>query len=145
MTTIAAAFRRHQSAILDQIDETRSLLVGDPCPPKPALDGQRAVIGDALADYQSFKHGEVYNPIIAGGSADAPAAAALKADCLSLSESYDAYRALYDPEPGPDRAADREATLDMTTTVTLALIREFELVQQLDIYRILATKQVGGA
>ncbi len=136
--TIAAAFRAHQATILDLLHQARALFADGRIPSRPQQRASRAAIGDALDDYQAFKHHNVYDPVIAGGSSDAPTAAALKDDCIALSQEYAAYA----DRPDDDPAASRSATLEMATNVTLAMIREFELVQQMAVYRLLADRPV---
>ncbi|MDP1027309.1 hypothetical protein Q5H91_08800 [Sphingomonas sp. KR1UV-12] len=144
MPTIAAAFRDHQTAILDRLEEAGSLLEDSGRPSGDRLDASRNGIGDALTAYQRFKHCEVYDPIITAGGADAPAAAALKADCEALARDYQAYCTGVEAGDGV-LASYRRATLDMATRVKHALIREFELVRQLTVYPDYATRPVGGA
>ena len=135
MRTIAAAFRDHQTGILDRLDDARRLLNAPVTPPATSLDESRAGIGEAAASYQAFKHHDVYDPIVAGDGDDAAAAAALKADCIALSDDYRAYDAAARAGAAGGFDTYRLATLAVADQIRLALIREFELVQQLSVYR----------
>ncbi|MGP7795687.1 hypothetical protein [Sphingomonas sp. CLY1604] len=77
----------HQAGIRANMDRAARLLAIGGAPDMAGLARLRWELVRLLAAYQMFKHREIFDPHIAGGSADrARTARALKVDCLALGE-----------------------------------------------------------
>ena len=82
----------HQRGILAQIDSALPLLRLPPARAQPALAKARWQMVRLLHAYQSFKHGEIFDPAIRSGTAaQIRAASRMKADCIAAGEAFRTY------------------------------------------------------
>lgn len=94
MTTADALGRldEHQKLILDEIDRAVDLTALGPDVGQELLAKGHRLILRRLRAYQLFKHAEIFDPAIRGGTARQIAAARrMKADCIIAAEAFRTY------------------------------------------------------
>jgi hypothetical protein len=129
---LRAEAEAHVRRISTTLRRSRTLAAAGRSGTTDLLAARRGVACDLLHHYQRFKHGRIFDPVVAHGPASSKVVArSMKSDCVTLGLSFAAFHARWDGVRAAEWPAYREDLLVNVDGMLAALASELRAIDQL--------------
>lgn len=114
------------------LNRARALVAAERSDCIDLLNARRAALGVHLQQYQRFKHGQIFDPVVSRGQPSSRVIArTMKVDCLTLGEDFAAYHTRWLRVRSSEWQSYREDMLSTTGRLAFHLDAELRAMRQL--------------